>query len=218
MSVSFRCRCGQRVRVASDDDTVECPACGRTVFVARPRGDRRELWLALATVVTLLAIAGLGVLVAAQVKSRKAGRDDVAQAKEQPAPKVVTPEPPRKQPQPVGDWVDVPVEEFGIVSPQYGIPTAPPPRPVVTPVPVVPTAPAPPDPKRAGELDTVFIEPAGRYKVGSTFGQEVVVTRRSAFRVAGMDFTQGSQCAFASSFVVTKVNRDGSFVTEQTVV
>jgi hypothetical protein len=60
-------------------------------------------------------------------------------------------------------------------------------------------------------------EPAGRYKVGETFTQEVVVTRKSLFRVAGLDVEKWAQYAITSSFTITKVNPDGSLVAEQTI-
>lgn len=60
-------------------------------------------------------------------------------------------------------------------------------------------------------------QPAPRFKVGDTFTQEVVVSRRSAFRVLGIDAVKGAQYTFASSFEVTKVNKDGSLEARQTI-
>src|SRR5262249_62252044 len=60
-------------------------------------------------------------------------------------------------------------------------------------------------------------EPAARYKVGDTFTQEVVVSRRSVFSVLGLDVEKWAQYGFASSFTITKVNADGSLVAEQTI-
>ena len=67
-----------------------------------------------------------------------------------------------------------------------------------------------------------FTLPAGageppRYKIGETFSQEVVVSRRSAFRVLGIDVVKGAQYAFASSLAITKVNKDGSLEATQTI-
>jgi hypothetical protein len=60
-------------------------------------------------------------------------------------------------------------------------------------------------------------EPAQRYTVGDTFTQEVVVSRRSAFRVLGIDVVKGAQYAFASTLAITKVNNDGSLEATQTI-
>lgn len=60
-------------------------------------------------------------------------------------------------------------------------------------------------------------ETGPRYKVGDTFAQEVVVSRRSAFRVLGIEVVKGAQYAFASTFAITKVNDDGSLEATQTI-
>lgn len=60
-------------------------------------------------------------------------------------------------------------------------------------------------------------EPAPRYKVGDTFTQEVVVTRKSIFRVAGLDVEKWAQYAITSSFTIIKVDPEGSLVAEQTI-
>src|SRR5215471_2168877 len=60
-------------------------------------------------------------------------------------------------------------------------------------------------------------DPVGRYKVGDTFTQEVVVSRKSIFRVAGLDVEKWAQYAITSSFNLTRVNPDGSLVAEQTI-
>jgi hypothetical protein len=57
----------------------------------------------------------------------------------------------------------------------------------------------------------------GRYRVGDSFDQDVVVSRRSAFRVLGAEVAQGGQYSFTSSVVVTRVNEDGSLVAEQRI-
>lgn len=86
--------------------------------------------------------------------------------------------------------------------------SAPKPRPVapLTPPPIEDLKPKPPT-----------VEPAGRYRAGDAFDQEVVVSRRSAFRVLGAEVTQGAQYSFTSSVVVTKVNADGSLAVEQQI-
>ena len=55
------------------------------------------------------------------------------------------------------------------------------------------------------------------YKVGDTFTQEVMVTRKSVFRVAGLDVEKWAQYSITSSFTITKVEPDGSLVAEQTI-
>src|ERR1051326_4030918 len=60
-------------------------------------------------------------------------------------------------------------------------------------------------------------DPPARYKAGDTFDQEVVVSRKSVFRVAGLDVEKWAQYSIVSSFTVTKVNADGSLTAEQTI-
>lgn len=60
-------------------------------------------------------------------------------------------------------------------------------------------------------------EPGQRFQAGNTFTQEVVVSRRSAFRVLGIEVVKGAQYAFVSLFAVTKVNADGSLEATQTI-
>lgn len=60
-------------------------------------------------------------------------------------------------------------------------------------------------------------ETGSGYKVGETFTQEVVVSRRSAFRVLGIEVVKGAQYSLASTFAITKVNRDGSLEATQTI-
>jgi hypothetical protein len=63
-------------------------------------------------------------------------------------------------------------------------------------------------------------EPAkatARFKVGNKFFQEVVITRRSAYRILGVDIGQNVQYGFVSSFTTDKVERDGSCVFTQKV-
>jgi hypothetical protein len=56
-----------------------------------------------------------------------------------------------------------------------------------------------------------------RFKVGDKFFQEVVVTRRSAYRILAVDIGQNVQYGFVSSFTADKVERDGSCVFTQKV-
>lgn len=60
-------------------------------------------------------------------------------------------------------------------------------------------------------------EPAPRYKVGETFTQEVVVSRRSAFRVLGIEVVKGARYAYASTIAITRLHDDGSLEATQTI-
>jgi hypothetical protein len=66
-------------------------------------------------------------------------------------------------------------------------------------------------------LPAVAEEPAARYKVGDTFTQEVVVSRRSAFTVLGINVEKWAQYSFTSTLAITKVNADGSLEASQTI-
>jgi hypothetical protein len=56
-----------------------------------------------------------------------------------------------------------------------------------------------------------------RFKMGDKFRQEVIVTRRSAYRILGQEVGQNVQYGFISSFTVDKVEADGSCVFTQKV-
>ena len=60
-------------------------------------------------------------------------------------------------------------------------------------------------------------QPAGRFRVGDTFEQDVTVTRRSAFRVLGTEVSQGAQYSLGSTIAVVKANPDGTVVARQTI-
>jgi hypothetical protein len=57
----------------------------------------------------------------------------------------------------------------------------------------------------------------GRYKAGDAFVQEVVVTRRSAYRILGADLGQNVQYAFVSRLTIDQVTDDGGLVVRQKV-
>lgn len=83
------------------------------------------------------------------------------------------------------------------------------------PVPVLPKPVAPvPDLPRVGKL---LVEPAGKYKEGDTFVQQVTVVRSSSFGVLGIVTTQAAEYSLTSKLEVTKVNADGSIIVTQTV-
>ncbi|QEL14126.1 hypothetical protein PX52LOC_00992 [Limnoglobus roseus] len=99
-----------------------------------------------------------------------------------------------------------------------------PPAPPAVPVPPTPPVPEPPRAPtpvsslpRAGVLEAT-VAPAGRYKLGETVQQDLVVTRRSTFGILGTNVSQGAQYGLSSRITVTAVNADGSLVAEQTVV
>jgi hypothetical protein len=56
-----------------------------------------------------------------------------------------------------------------------------------------------------------------RFKMGDKFTQEVIVTRRSSYRILGLEIGQNVQYGFISSFVADKVEADGSCVFTQKV-
>src|SRR5207237_2628572 len=56
-----------------------------------------------------------------------------------------------------------------------------------------------------------------RFKAGDKFFQEVVVTRKSAYRILSADIAQNVQYGFVSSFTADKVERGGSVVFTQKV-
>lgn len=60
--------------------------------------------------------------------------------------------------------------------------------------------------------------PGARYKVGDTFTQEVLVTRKSLFRVAGLDVEKWARYAITSSFTIIQIDPEGSLMAEQTIL
>lgn len=193
MPVTFRCRCGRWIRLADDDTRTRCPDCLRTI--RRPGG---LIWWVFGGLLAVIA----GVAVAAGVMPRSP--EPVAQATEPaPPPTPHAAEPTSaKRTEPTTTKVPEPS------PPTHPAPVEPPAKPVVAP-------PAPfVEPPRVGKLVT---EPAGRYKVGDTFGQEVTVTRASAFGVLGIVTSQGAEYTLTSKCEVTAVNADGSITVTQTV-
>lgn len=72
-----------------------------------------------------------------------------------------------------------------------------------------------PEQPRVGKLQ---VEPAGKYKEGDTFVQDVTLVRTSAFGVLGIVTTQSAEYTLSSKLEVTKVNADGSIAVTQTVL
>lgn len=193
MPVTFRCRCGRWIRLADDDARTRCPDCLRTI--RRPGG---LIWWVFGVLLALIA----GVAVAAGVMPRSP--EPVAEATE-PAP---TPTLPAAEPTTAKRTEPTIAKASDPSPPTRSIPIEPPPKPIVAP-------PAPlPEPPRVGKLVT---EPAGRYKVGDTFTQDVTVTRASAFGVLGIVTSQGAEYTLSSKCEVTAVNADGSITVTQTV-
>lgn len=197
MATTFQCPCGHWLRGGTGSRAVDCPACGRTVVAGRG-GLPPIVWIVVPIVVGFLVIAG--GIVSALIATSLAKPTEPAQDIRSPEPAMVS-------------WrsdfptATVPTEP----KPTAPIDEAPPPRPAPKPLAASPPVPPPiPDAKPT-------VEPAGRYRVGDAFDQEVVVSRRSAFRVLGVESASGAQYSFTSSVVVTKVNADGSLVAEQRI-
>lgn len=89
------------------------------------------------------------------------------------------------------------------------VPLAPPPRPV-------PATPAP-EPPRHARLEPEPAPVVSRYKLGSAIEQEVIVTRRSTYRVQDIEVTQAAEYTITSDLEVTAVRPDGGCVMTQTV-
>lgn len=69
----------------------------------------------------------------------------------------------------------------------------------------------------AGAADPPSGQPAGRLRLGEMFEQEVAVTRRSAFRVVGVEVVQGARYSLGSTIEIVKANADGTVVARQTI-
>lgn len=195
MPVNYRCKCGRWIRLAAGTRSIRCPDCLRTIR----RPNYGLIWAVIGVMAALLV--GVGVLAAALPRSA----EPIAQTTE-PTPKPTAPADPTTAKR---------VEPTTAKAPDLSPPTRPtvpepPPKPVAPP----PTPPA--DPPRVGKLVT---EPAGRYKVGDTFVQEVTVTRSSAFGVPsiGIAATESAEYTLTSKCEVTAVNADGSITVTQTV-
>ncbi len=189
MADCVRCPCGQFL---DRDEQAACPACGRRLARVRPDGAGFRVVLVVAGFLAVVTAGLLGAAVARRSPAPSAA----------PAVEVVAlvPALPVEPPPPPAD------------------PILEPPAPVPPPVPEPPrvTRPVVVGP-RAGVIEAVIVPPAGRYKVGETIQQDVVVTRRSGFRLLGLEVSQGVQYALSSQVVVTAVNPDGSLVAGQTV-
>lgn len=193
MPVNYRCKCGRWIRVPSGTRSTRCPECLRTIRLP----NYGLIWAVVGVVAALLG--GIGVLAAALPRSAE--------------PIALTTEPAPKPPAPADPTTAKRVEPTTAKAPD----PAPPTRPTIPeppPKPVAPTPVLPADLPRVGKLVT---EPAGRYKVGDTFGQELTVTRMSAFGVLGITTTQAAEYTLTSKCEVTAVHDDGSITVTQTV-
>lgn len=174
--------------VRSDAAVVRCPNCFRTL--SRPMA----MWWVLGSMAAVLAVTA----VVASVWPRTAGEEARAELPATtPTTSVrTTPTAPK------------PTE----ATPPVTQPTIrnPPTPPVVIPSPTPPA----PDLPRVGKL---VVEPAGKYKEGDTFVQQVTVVRSSAFGVLGLVTTQTAEYVITSKLEVSKVNADGSMTVIQTV-
>lgn len=194
MSVTFRCKCGRWVRMAADEPLARCPNCLRTV--SRPTWP----WWVLGTAAAVLAL----VVVVASLWPRSAV--DAARADSQPITTA-----PTSSLRPTPSTSVPPTEPASpVTKPLSPAPPAQAARPQA-----VPPAPAPiPELPRVGKL---VVEPAGKYKEGDTFVQQVTVVRSSSFGAPGVVTTQAAEYTLTSKVEVTKVNGDGSIVVTQTV-
>ncbi len=194
MSATFRCRCGRWIRTTADEPVVRCPNCLRTL--SRPRG----LWWVLGSLAAVLAV----IAVVAAVWPR-------ASVEEVRAEVLATT--PTTSTRPTPPTVTKPTEALPPVT--KPTPPAPPTPPVVPPpTPSMPAPAAVPDLPRIGKL---VVEPAGKYKEGDTFVQQVTVVRSSSFGVLVIVTTQAAEYTLTSKLEVMKVNADGSIVVTQTV-
>lgn len=192
MSAYFHCPCGRRLRSSSvTNGAVDCPDCGRTVVMAAVPKDRRGIWVA------IIALGVIGVAIGSSFAFRKAT----------PAP-VVASVTPLTIATNVPRVIPVSVVPEMAPAPRSVEPMAPPPATVVTPPSTTPPMP------RVGVLQADI---DSRFKVGDTFNQEVVFSRKSDFRFVGSEFSQAARYAFRSSIVISKVNVDGSYIAEQTI-
>jgi hypothetical protein len=87
----------------------------------------------------------------------------------------------------------------------------------VTPVPHVKKTEPPPDPPRVGKLNPEPAPVPSRYKVGSAVEQEVTFSRRSVYRVQGIEVAQAAKYTVTSDLVVTAVHPDGGCAMKQTI-
>ena len=188
-----RCPCGQVLD--PDERWPDCPACGGAMSSPSPRPDRAGLRIILA-VAGFLAVVTVGWLT---VSLSKRSLPPLIV----PPPEVAAAVEPLPAPPPV-----VPA-----VEPRPVLPRVEPPPPAAVPrveQPPVPTG-------RTGVIESAGVPPGG-YRVGETIPQDLVVTRRSTFRILGTDVSQGAQYGLSSTVTVTAVNADGSFVVEQAIV
>ena len=190
MSAYFHCPCGRRLRTSSvTDGAVDCPDCGRTVVLAAVPKDRRAIWAA------VIAIGVIGLAIGSSFAFRKSTPAPIVSV----VPTIATPTITPKIPQ----VVPVTVVAEMAPAPRTVEPVAPPAVAVL-----------PPPIPRVGVLQADIVS---RFKVGDTFNQEVVFSRKSDFRFVGAEFGQAARYAFRSSIVISKVNADGSYIAEQTI-
>lgn len=196
MPLTFRCKCGGWIRTDAEAPVARCPKCLRTV--GRP--NISLLWWLFGSVAAVLAL----ISIVASVLPRSS--DTIAQAAE-PTPRTL-PTPTSPTAQRTQPTLPKPVP----VTPPTQTPTVPE-NPTT---PASPPAPAPvPEQPRVGKLQ---VEPAGKYKEGDTFVQEVTVVRTSAFGVLGIVTTQAAEYTLSSKLEVTKVNVDGCITVAHTVL
>ncbi len=172
--------------------TVRCPACGRPAPASR-----LPLWAGLGALVLLAAALPLALAAAYLVWAPARPAAPGTPTASGPAVEPRSPAPARTGPDPPPPERPTP--------PVADPPPAPP-----------PPAPSPDPPAGQGRLEA---EPAGthRFRVGERFEQEVVVSRRSAYRTLGAEFATAAEYAFVSRVTVEAVRRDGGLTARQTI-
>ena len=191
MPHTFRCKCGRWLRTRPDEQLTRCPQCLRTV-----QPHVRFVWWVLGSAAAVLAVV---VIVAAVLP--RASTPVAAVEEPTPPPLATTPTPAKNPP-----------TEASIRPAPATQPTTPARSPMPATPPLTPAS--PPELPRVGKLQ---VEPAGKYKEGDTFSQQVTVIRTSAFDVLGVVTTQAAEYTLTSKLEVTKVHADGSIAVTQTV-
>ena len=186
---------------------VVCPSCGRE---APP--SRLPLWIGLgvlgaAVLIVLFAAVGIGVYLLLPVPPSAppvaTGPRPTIPAAFEPAPN----QPPMSEVSPPAQTGTPPpsTPPSSLTSP---LPTSPAPSP--------PKAPSPGPPAATGRLETDPVKNP-RFKVGEAFDQEVVLSRRSTFRILGTDVATAAEYAFASRITIDSIKQDGSLTARQEV-
>jgi len=212
MSVPFECVCGWQLRGGwqGPGRTINCPACGRTYSVTAPGRRANPLLVPAAAAGVTAVVVAVGLLA---VFHRTGGTVHPARPVAEPGAAPAVPVAPVANALPPAPAAPPPA-----VAPRADpVAVAPKPELPVTRPPAPDAGRAPPGPPRVGELRPVPVPPPGRYTVGEVIEQEVVVTRRSLFRVLGGEVGQAARYGFVSRLKVAAVRDDGGLTVTQTI-